>query len=163
MFSCWFNLKVECKVRFGSRVYNSNQHCELAVFVRVNCVEPIQFDRLYVRFSQAHYNQFCLVEERSRLFFEPGRVYQFRFRFLPTADEIGKELEVSSISMELGDRQTRVLVMHWRGDCKNALSNEYHNISSISRLTLTDSNILETALAHEHWDDINVAPSTTYL
>lgn len=158
---------VECKVRFTSRVYNSNQHCELAIYLRVNCVEAIQFERLYPRFSLAHYNSHCVVEDRSRLLLEPDRIYSYKFRFLPVRDDIGKELEVSSISLELGKRETRVLVMHWRGDCKNALAHETHSIGSIARLA-SIGDPKKVWVPNEDgdeldWDEINVAPVTRFL
>jgi hypothetical protein len=156
---------VECKVRFTSRVYNSNQNCELVVFMRANCVDPIQFDRLYVRFNLANYNQYCLVEDKGVLNFEPNRIYNFRFRFLPNGDDIGKDLEVSSISLELGNREVRVLVMHWRGDCKNALAHENHTITTIARLSslFVDANKVAGDLSKITWNEINVVPNTRYI
>lgn len=128
--------------------------------MRVNCVDRVQFDRLYVRFSLPHYNPHCLVENRSssRLEFEPNRIYTFRFRFMPLHDDIGKELEVSSLSLELGSRETRVLVMHWRGDCRNALANENQTIVSTTR-PVPRSNEADQVM----WDEIMVAPITRFV
>lgn len=56
-----------------------------------------------------------------------------KFKFLPQQNDIGKDLEVNQVSLELGTRETRVVVMHWKGDCKNALSQENQTIISFSR------------------------------
>ena len=151
-------------MRFSSRVFNSDQHCDLAVYIRVNCVESIQFSRLNVRFSQSHYNTFCQIDDAERLLFVPNQVYTFRFQFLPCYEDIGKELEVSSITLELGSRETRVLSMNWRGDCKNALAFENNTIASIARMAIGDAirRVSENSGANS-WDEINVSPITSIV
>lgn len=133
-------------------------------------MNAIQFSRLNVRFSQSHYNQYCQVDEASRLAFEPHRVYAFRFEFLPCVEDIGKELEVSAITLELGERETRVLTMHWRGDCKNALAHENNTIASMARMAAGDtlgvkSSVRATPLDDSliNWDEIIVAPITRFF
>lgn len=73
---------------------------------------------------------------------------------------------MSSISLELGNRETRVLVMHWRGDCKNALAHETHTIAGIARLaSIGDPKKVWTPNEDGdeiNWDDINVAPITRF-
>ncbi len=128
---------IECKVRFTSIVFNLNEPCELIVFVRTNCVDPILFNKLYLRFNLAHYNEHCvLVNESSnnQLLLEPNHIKEFRFKFLPHQEDVGKELEIASVNLELGSRDQRVLVMHWKGDCKNALYAENFTLNTFSKL-----------------------------
>ena len=74
-----------------------------------------------------------MIENVERLLFEPNITKEFKFKFLPHQHDIGKELEVSQVSMEIGNRETRVLVMHWKGDCCNALSQENQTIVSFAK------------------------------
>lgn len=127
-------MTVECKISFPSPVFNSNQFCELYLFVRTNCVDPIQFNKLYIRFNLANYNQHCVIENSETLLFKPNVIRDFKFKFLAQTQDVGKELDINSISLELGDRDVRVLVLHWKGDCKNALAAEYNTITSFSQL-----------------------------
>lgn len=144
-------------------MFNSNQRCELVVFIRTDCVGQIQFDKLYVRFNLSNYNQYCLVDNKEALLLVPNKIYAFKFSFLPQKTDIGKELEVNSISLELGSRDVRVLVLHWKGDCKNALTAENQTITSFARLT---SPIIEYEklnlddLSHIDWNSIFILPIT---
>jgi hypothetical protein len=131
--------------------------------MRANCIDEIQFDKLYVRFNLPHYNQYCLIEDKERLKFAPNEIFSFAFKFVPSQEDVGKELEVSSISLELGNRDVRVLVMHWRSDCKNALSYENHTINTISRmgsLFLDTKKLSSSNLCSISWNDISVVPIT---
>lgn len=115
-------------------MFNSNQECDLLVYMRTNCIDNIQFNKLYVRFNLPNYNQYCIIDESESLYFEPNKTKEFKFNFLPENQDIGKDLEVSSISLELGNLDaSRVLVMHWKGDCKNALTYENYTLMSFNR------------------------------
>ena len=91
-----FYVLVECKVKFGSAIYNSNQPIELFVYLQANCVNPITFNRLFVRFNLSSYNQYCVIENANELSFEPYRIKTFKFSFIVDRLEIGKDLEVKN-------------------------------------------------------------------
>jgi hypothetical protein len=154
---------VECKAQFASLTFNSNQMIELFVYVRVDCVDRIQFNKFYIRFNLAYYNQFCVLEKESNslLNFEPNRVYKLKFSFLCQKQDIGKELEISSLSLELGDREVRVLLLHWKGDCRNALAYENQTIMSFARLNSSLKSNDDDSAAE--WNSIEVVPCTNIL
>ena len=153
---CTYFSLVECKARFTSPVFNSNQKIQLVVFFRVNCVDQIQFNKFYIRFNLSQYNQFCIIERQDLLLFEPNKIYKLCFSFLSQKQDIGKELEISSLILELGNRDARVLLLHWKGDCKNALSNENQTLLSFAKLNSNESNDLSSV----DWNSIAVIPNT---
>jgi hypothetical protein len=81
----------------------------------------------------SNYNQYCIIENDERLLFAPNKINEIKFQFLPHQHDIGKDLEVNQISLELGNREKRVLVMYWKGDCRNALSHENQTLVSFSK------------------------------
>ena len=121
-------------------------------------MDPIQFSKLYVRFNLPHYNQFCVIESSESLLFVPNKIYKQKFSFLSQKQDIGKELEVNSISLELGNRDVRVLVLHWKGDCKNALAYENQTVMSFARLTANANESVN--LTNIDWNSISVTPYT---
>lgn len=155
---------VECKIRFTSLMFNSNQNCRLICYVRTNCTDDVQFNKLYLRFNISNYNQYCVLNNPEVLKFEPNKIHQFTFDFMSQKQDIGKDLEVTSVSLELGNRDTgRVLVMHWKGDCKNALSQENHTIQSFSKLLYPHSQKHKSQSgAVTDWNALSVIPSTRY-
>ena len=70
-------------------------------------------------------------------------------------------MEVNSISLELGNREKRVLVMHWKGDCKNALTYENHTIMSFMKVMQKNKHMRETMIdsAITDWNLIKVMPT----
>jgi hypothetical protein len=150
-------------------VFNLNQNCELIVYLRTNCPDPVQFDKLSVRFNLVHYNSLCVVDatgqnsaaNREKLNLAPNKVCQFKFSFLLHKEDLNKELEINSISLELGNKDTRVLIINWKGDCKNGLSSEENTLLLFSRFAsisplAAKSNELE-------WDTIPILPMTRFI
>ena len=126
--------EVECKVRFSNTFFNSNEPIELNVYLRVTCPDPITFSKLYVRFNLPSYNQSAILDNTGdRLRLEPNKIHKLTLAFLPNKNDIGRDLEVSSISLALGKREQRALLMQWRGDCRNALTTESHTLVSFQR------------------------------
>jgi hypothetical protein len=156
---------IECKVQFTSVVFNLNEPCELIVYVRTNCVDSIRFNKLYLRFNLAHYNEHCVLVNESgkgdddELRFVPNHIKQFRFKFLPHQQDVGKELEITSVNLELGSRDQRVLVMHWKGDCKNALYAENFTLNTFAKLNAI-SCLSSSEKESTEWDYIANQSST---
>ncbi len=143
-----------------SPVFNSNQHCELFVYIQTNCADSIKFNKLYVRFNLSNYNQYCLIENDESLLFEPNVIKVLKFKFLPHQHDIGKDLEVNQVSMELGNRETRVLVMHWKGDCLDALSQENQTVVSFAKRIASIDNLSDEDLNKTNWHSIKNIPNT---
>ncbi|CAF0724301.1 unnamed protein product [Brachionus calyciflorus] len=152
---------VDCKVRFTSTIFNSNEYVELKVYLRTNCVDQIQFDKLYVRFNIPAYNQYCILQNKDSLNFEPNKIYELDFKFLPQSSDIGKDLEISSLSLEIGNRENRVLILHWKGDCKNALAEENFTLDTFKKLSLPYRK--SDAPRELDWNEINISPSTSIV
>jgi hypothetical protein len=118
-----------------------------------------------------HYNLHCVVEENSDSIntqnapeqlslLKPNQIYSFKFLFMPKKEDIGKELEINSISLELGERDTRVLILHWKGDCQDALHKERTTVTSFHRIASADK--LNKAESLD-WDSIPILSSARYL
>lgn len=94
--------------------------------------------------------------------FEPNKINAFRFQFLPHKQDVGKDLEVTSISLELGNRDVRVLVMHWKGDCKNALTYENNTIAGFSMLSspFLGNKSKPDSKSDLNWNEIQILSNT---
>jgi len=99
-----------------------------------------------------------MIENEEKLLFEPNKINEIKFQFLPHQHDIGKELEVNQISLELGNREKRVLVMYWKGDCRNALSHE--NQTYVSFAKKISSNINMKLNEKIYWNSITNVSST---
>jgi len=91
--------------------------------------------------------------------FVPNHIKQFRFKFLPHQQDVGKELEITSVNLELGSRDQRVLVMHWKGDCKNALYAENFTLNTFAKLNAI-SCLSSSEKESTEWDYIANQSST---
>ena len=103
------------------------------------------------------------VVTTNQLLFEPNKVVELPFRFLLNKQDVGKELEVTAVSLEMGDRDKRVLVLHWKGDCKNALTREKQTLMSFARLATGNDSIennFEASGEPLDWNLINQRPNT---
>ena len=155
---------VECKVRFLSPIFNLSQMCELVVYMKTNCPTEIRFNKLFVRFNLLNYNQFCVIEDPQQLLFVPDKLKEFRFKFAPQKQDIGKDLEVTQVGLELGTRDSRVLAMHWKGDCKNAMSVENFTIASFARLAMPKTNqVLPANTEKLDLNCISALPNTRFF
>jgi hypothetical protein len=71
--------------------------------------------------------------------------------------DVGKDLEVVSIGLELGSRDERVLTMYWKGDCRNALNHENYTKLSFSHATQSSKMIKDVSLTSMEWNLIKVS------
>ncbi len=101
------------------------------------------------------------------LHFEPSVIKEFKFSFLPDTKDIGKNLEVSSISLELANEDaSRVLAVHWKGDCKNAMSYENYTKMSFAKLMLPragNAALLGQASDKLEWNSISNVQNTSIV
>ena len=66
----------------------------LWAYLRVNCVEQIQFNKLQIRFNMPHYNQYCIERDTNLLLLEPNKVHKIEFKFNIERQDVKKEIEV---------------------------------------------------------------------
>lgn len=146
-------------------MFNLSQPCEVDVYLRTNCPDVICFDRLSIKFNLAHYNSECVLDKNENaehgelLTFQPGHVNTIKFNFTLQKQDVGKDLEISSISLELGSikNKSRVLMLIWKGDCRNALWNEELTKATFSATKFIGKNSIQK---ESHWDQIRVLSGT---
>lgn len=130
----------------------------MKIYFRTGCIDPIQFNKLSIYFNLSNYNPNCVIEDKTSLYFEPNKIYELKFYFLPEKNDIGRDLEISSISLELGGDETRSLVLNWTGECKNALNDENLTINTFSKYSHCYKQFDDTDKLD--WDEINIVPYT---
>lgn len=107
----------------------------------------------------SNYNPNCILDDKKSLYFEANKIYELKFNFLPEKNDIGKDLEIILISLELGSTETRSLIFNWTGECKNALNDENLTINTFSKLSHSYKQFDDTP--ELDWEQINIVPFTT--
>ncbi|KAL9982030.1 hypothetical protein ACROYT_G010816 [Oculina patagonica] len=111
---------VECKVVFDSFTTTADSTIILQIYLRVSCPFPIRFSKLAVFFSNQFYNQQCIVETgltqgEGGLYLLPAKTKVIPFQLVPQPEDVGKQLQVTSVALELGSHESRCAVLVWSG------------------------------------------------
>ncbi|XP_022802428.1 trafficking protein particle complex subunit 11-like [Stylophora pistillata] len=111
---------VECKAVFDSVSTTADSTILLQIYLRVSCPFPIRFSKIAVFFSNQFYNQQCVVEAGSPqgeggLYLLPAKTKVIPFQLVPQPEDVGKLLQVTSVALELGSRESRCAVLVWSG------------------------------------------------
>ncbi|CAN7985414.1 unnamed protein product [Ixodes hexagonus] len=117
---------IECKVQFTHHAFFADQRVGLKVCLRSNCPLPIKANRLSVHFNNQHYSSLCVVEDESAalsgssLHLVPRRTQSFSFAFLPRTCDVNTDIQVSSVHLCLGSRDSPGLTLVWNFDWLHA-------------------------------------------
>ncbi|CAI9734552.1 Hypothetical predicted protein [Octopus vulgaris] len=118
---------VECKGRFTSDSFSADSEVKLEIYLRVSCPFPVRFARLSVLLSNQVYNQYCVVNdghgitaasecegENGDLYLVPNKTRIYRFSFLPMKEDVGNQLEITTIVLQIGT-EGRLAFLYWLG------------------------------------------------
>ncbi|XP_025086483.1 trafficking protein particle complex subunit 11-like isoform X1 [Pomacea canaliculata] len=121
---------VECKARFVNEVVAADAEVELEVCLKVTSPLSVQFTKLNLQFSNQVYNQYCEVVDNhdttaasaskdecnsDDLHLEPGHPRLYHFSFLPSKEDVGGQIEISSITLEMGSENGCCATLRWIG------------------------------------------------
>lgn len=120
---------VECKAMFASESFAADQRIHLHIFLRTSCPAEIGFSKLSLIFNNPVYNNYCVITSGSDtnpdfLQVKPGEVNKYTITFLPQPKDVGKQIQITSMALELGGEQTRCAVLHWNYDVITSLTNQ---------------------------------------
>ncbi|KAJ7378712.1 Trafficking protein particle complex subunit 11 [Desmophyllum pertusum] len=144
---------IECKAVFDSFTTTADSTILLQIYLRVTCPFPIRFCKIAVFFSNQFYNQQCVVETgliqgEGGLYLLPAKTKVIPFQLVPQPEDVGKLLQVTSVALELGSRESRCAVLVWSGwGGETAIVNNYfvnYGLKSASKEDQID------------WDDLKI-------
>ncbi|XP_046841121.1 trafficking protein particle complex subunit 11-like [Xenia sp. Carnegie-2017] len=116
---------VEVKAIFNSQRIKADSSAILDVYLRVTCPFPIRFNRLAVHFNNQNYDSLCVINgpgsdnlevpEKGDLYLEPRKIKHIMFTFIPLPEDVGKQIEVSQVVLDIGSREVCCVVLMWNG------------------------------------------------
>ncbi|KAK2173143.1 hypothetical protein NP493_899g00027 [Ridgeia piscesae] len=110
---------IECKASFTQDMFRADSPVLLTVCLRSTAQFPVQFSKMSVTLSNQVYNPLCVLtgtgSEVNSLYVVPGQSSRHTFSFLPQSEDVGKTLEIVSVSLELGSDDSRCAILHWTG------------------------------------------------
>ncbi|XP_064613188.1 trafficking protein particle complex subunit 11-like [Liolophura sinensis] len=119
---------VECKSRFTAESFAADGEISIEVYLRTSCQFPLRFARLSVNFNNQLYNQYCVVTDgqgisaasegeggSADLYLIPGQTKLYTFTFLPVKEDVGGQVEIVAVALELGSESHRRAVLRWQG------------------------------------------------
>nr|CAD7408851.1 unnamed protein product [Timema cristinae] len=121
---------VESKARFTQAQYKADQMVHIEVFIRSCCPHPMQFSKLSVTVNNPSYSsEFAVCESTAGphpsnplLLFEANEVKRFICQFVPDMQDVGKEIQISSILLHLGLETERYAVLRFNGTSGDSAS-----------------------------------------
>ncbi|KAK4015014.1 Trafficking protein particle complex subunit 11 [Daphnia magna] len=115
---------VEVKATFTQKQFAAEDVVELEVHVIYTGPKPIRFTSLHVALNNSAYLPFCQVKNSDELEFEPNQIRHYEFEFVAQAQDIGTELQIVSVTFEMGDELTAYL------RCEGSSSEEFSPLRS---------------------------------
>ncbi|XP_044173925.1 trafficking protein particle complex subunit 11-like [Acropora millepora] len=146
---------VECKAVFDSSTITADSTILLQIYLRVTCTFPIRFSKISVFLSNQFYNQHCVVETSSAqseggLYLSPGQTKVIPFQLVPQPEDVGKQLQVTSIALELGSLESRCAVLVWNGGGVEASGSSNKSFLSYGSKSAAKEDQFD-------WDDLQIA------
>ncbi|XP_069669154.1 trafficking protein particle complex subunit 11 [Periplaneta americana] len=125
---------VESKARFTQSHYKADQFVEIEVYIRSCCPHPLQFSRISVTVNNPSYSsEFVVCESKPQegpasdnplLLFHCNQVRSYVCKFLPVVQDVGKEIQIGSILVQLGSDKERSVVLRFTGTGTETTANE---------------------------------------
>ena len=119
---------IETKACFVSETVTADSEMSVEVCLRVGCPFPVRLSKLMVMFNNAKYNAHCVLIDRrgitaasgqevdsGDLYLKPQEAKVFKFSFLPLSEDVGKQIEISSLALEMGTEDQCCAVLRWTG------------------------------------------------
>ncbi|XP_046561774.1 LOW QUALITY PROTEIN: trafficking protein particle complex subunit 11-like [Haliotis rubra] len=137
---------VECKARFLGETVSADSEITLEVCLRVSCPFPVRFSKLSIHFNNQAYNDHCEMTDTQGmnaaaegesdggdLYLVPGRLRIYRFTFLPLKEDVGNQVEISSVAVEMGSERGCCAVLRWLGGGGDVISTPLCAQANMSR------------------------------
>lgn len=132
---------VECKAGFSSKSYFVDQRVTVTVYLRMNCPQPMSFSKLSVLYNNPKYNNLCELpmvssETTSKkednngkcsIYLIPRNTHTFTFTFIPDPGDIGKDIQITSVALQLGSEHHLCAVLHWTVTGSDAVATHNHS------------------------------------
>ncbi|KAL8612906.1 hypothetical protein ACOMHN_034983 [Nucella lapillus] len=129
---------IDCKARFVGDSVPADGQVHVEVCFRVSCPLPVRFSKLSIQMSNSRYQASCELtdmrgmtdassasrEEKagSDLYLEPGKPRLYRFTFPPLKEDVGGQIEMSSVTLEMGVESGCCALLRWAGAGGEALN-----------------------------------------
>uniref|UniRef100_A0A1B6BYJ1 Trafficking protein particle complex subunit 11 n=1 Tax=Clastoptera arizonana TaxID=38151 RepID=A0A1B6BYJ1_9HEMI len=121
-----FTSCIECKAQFTQAVSNV---VEITILIRCKFAKSIQFSRLSVCVNNPSVsNEFAICGDGEaggpNLLFEPGEVRTFMCQFKPDPKDVGKEIQIGSILLDLGNDNNggRHVILRFTGNDSDSVT-----------------------------------------
>lgn len=116
---------VESKARFTQTQYKADEHVQIEVFVRSCCPHPLQLTRVSLTVNSPSYSsEFAVCDNSSQLLFYQNEVRRYVCQFLPDLQDVGKEIQIGAILLQLGSQGERNAVLRFTATSADAVSSE---------------------------------------
>ncbi|KAH9492651.1 Trafficking protein particle complex subunit 11 [Bulinus truncatus] len=119
---------IETKACFITETVSADEKVVIEVCLRVGCPFPVRFSKLMILFTNQKYNSHCVLTDRhgisaasaseigsGDLFFKPNEPRVFAFSFFPMSEDVGRQIEISSLALEMGSDSGCCAVLKWTG------------------------------------------------
>ncbi|XP_054273779.1 trafficking protein particle complex subunit 11 [Macrosteles quadrilineatus] len=105
---------VDCKAKLVQEVHDS---VDIQVLIRCRFVKPVQFSRLSVCVNNPTVSsEFAMCDSSGdQLLFQPGEVKNFLCQITPDPADAGKEIQIGSILLEMGEENCQKVVLRFTG------------------------------------------------
>jgi len=119
---------IELKACFVSEAVSADSEITVEICIRVGCPFPVRVSKLMVMFTNQKYNSHCVLIDRQGitaaseqeggsgdLYLTPDVPRVFVFSFLPLSEDVGKQVEISSLALEMGSATSCCATLRWSG------------------------------------------------
>ncbi|RUS82473.1 hypothetical protein EGW08_009779 [Elysia chlorotica] len=120
---------IETKACFVHETVSADSKIIVEVCLRVGCPFPVRLSKLLVFFTNQKYNTHCVltdgrgisaksdggVDSPSDLYLKPEEARVFSFAFVPCGDDVGKQIEISALAVEMGSESGCSAMLRWAG------------------------------------------------
>uniref|UniRef100_A0A2D4J4X0 Trafficking protein particle complex subunit 11 n=1 Tax=Micrurus lemniscatus lemniscatus TaxID=129467 RepID=A0A2D4J4X0_MICLE len=161
---------VQCKTKFLAPSFHVDVPIQFDVYLKADCLHPLQFSKLCVNFSNQEYNQYCVMEEnypkfhilepstQGTLCLIPGKTKKFPFKFVAKTEDVGKKIEITSVDLILGSESGRCVILKWHGGGGDAAASREAVLAARSfkrQSKLPDNEV--------HWNSLTIQASTMII
>ncbi|XP_076446039.1 trafficking protein particle complex subunit 11-like [Babylonia areolata] len=121
---------IDCKARFVDDSVPADGQISVEVCLRISCPLPVRFSKLSIQMNNTRYLPFCELtdvrgmnaasasreeKEGDDLHLEPGMPRLYRFSFPPFKEDVRGQIEISSITLEMGTESGCCALLRWVG------------------------------------------------
>lgn len=153
---------IECKAGFVGDSVAADGQVAVKVCFKISCPLPIRFSKLRVQMNNPCYQSICELSdvsgtnaasesESSDLNLEPYKPRLYQFSFIPHKEDIGGQIEISAVLLEMGTKESGCcVVLRWMGSGGDPV---------LSRIPAASFPVKKAASGVFDWDSFKVNPA----